>query len=212
MHIFEGDPSIAIDVVPEGLGILDRWQLAKMYSHLAIDSQNHYRQLGETRIDEDPAPGTLGDLLWRVEDFEEMGKLHIVAYSRADLEIDNPESLLRDIDARPDALKGMVKISRVGDVTEFEECNVRSTHREQKLARTMLWLGAHFIPEGDKVIAEIHESNVPAQGMWEHLTLERDRTASPKQYGIFTGSHRLYHTTALKFRESVGVSPTESFV
>jgi hypothetical protein len=212
MHVFEGDPSIAIDIVPEGLGVLDRWQLSKMYSNLAIDSQNHYRDLGETRIDKDPAPGAIGDLLWRVDDFESMDKLHIIAYTRADLTVENPQSLLRDIEARPDALKGMVKVSRVGDVTELEECNVRSTHRDRKIAGAMLWLSAHFIPEGDKVIAEIHESNIPAQEMWEHYTLQRDPDAPPKEYKIFTGAHLLYRTTARDFRESVGVSPAALFV
>lgn len=212
MHVFEGDPNIAIDVVPEGLGILDRWQLAKMYSDLSIDSQNHYRSLGEIRIDPDPAPGTLGDLEWRVDDFEKMGKLHIVAYSRADLEVEDPQSLLRDMDARPDALKGMVKVSRKNGVTEIEECNVRSTHRGQKLARGMLWVAAHFIPIGDKLKAEVHESNEPAQEIWEHYTFERDQTATPKKHGIISGSHWLYRTTAREFRESVGVSSSESFV
>lgn len=209
MQVLETDPGIGLDIVPRNLNVLDRWAWSSLFTNLARDSQWSYIQRGTTRIDDDPPPGTLGDVSRRVnDDFHH--RLYVVAFERVP-GTQVSKNPLGNIAVKSDALKGMAVFEATPDEFEVFECNVRSDSREQKIARAMLRLGAHFMSGQKKVVADVHEDN-PAQEVWKHYTLTLDTGMPPKPKGVFSGNHKRYQTSSTEFRESLGLTPADTFV
>lgn len=212
MQVLESNPNIGIDIVPDELSVLDRWVWSSLFSNLARDSQWSYIRRGTTRIDEDPSPGTLGDVSRRVED-DFQGRLYVVSFEPApDSQVSRADgNPLGNVAVKSDALKGMAVFEATSDTFEIYECNVRSDSRKQKIARAMLRLGAHFMSGQREVIADVHEDN-PAQEVWEHYGLVLDPGVPPEPKGVFSGNHLRYHASSAEFRSRLDLTQADTFV
>jgi RimJ/RimL family protein N-acetyltransferase len=150
-------------------------------------------ELGLTRIDPDPPPGTEADIEWRIGRLQSVGPVQqagreVIASIQT---TGDGESLSES----PDAMKGLLVLMKPYGLctadghqqTEIVEWDVDAAFQGKGLGRAML-AGADIHPQ-DEVTLDVAEPNTKAQEIYTKYGFVFDPTVDPMEHGVFDTRH-----------------------